>query len=184
MSPQHSLDELPDEARVWIFGAVRPVSPGDRDRVLEHTRRFVEDWTAHASELRAGVGWREDRFLAVAVDEGVESASGCSIDALLRHVKQMEEELGTRLTDRAPVWFRDPERDGTIRSVDRSTFRELAREGKVGPETLVFDPTVQRLGALRRGEWELAAEDSWHGRLLPDGGGRSGAETATSSRRG
>ena len=36
--------------------------------------------------------------------------------------------------------------------------------------TVVFDLTVDRLGELRDGRWELPAAASWHRQLLPADG--------------
>lgn len=162
------LDELPDTTRLWVFGADRRPDPEDVDRILERTRRFLEEWTAHRRELTAGRDWRRTRFLLVAVDESRVRASGCSIDDLMRFLQELERETGVGLTDDAPVWFRDPREEGAIRSVPRSEFGDLAREGTVGPDTTVYDLTVDRLGELREGGWERPARDSWHASLLPD----------------
>lgn len=125
---------------------------------------FVEEWTAHRRELTAGFAWRDHRFLLVAVDESRASASGCSVDALTSELRELEGELGLELLDASPVWFRDAE--GRVRSVSRDEFRKLAAEGRVGPETHVFDLAVTRLADLRSGRWELPASSSWHSRLI------------------
>lgn len=162
------LDDLPDTARLWIFGADRRPGPREAARVRDRARRFVERWTAHREELAAGVDWRRDRFLLVAVDESRVAASGCSIDELMHFLADLERETGVGLTETAPVWFRDPREDGRIRTVPRRRFRELAGDGVVGPETIVYDLTADRLGALREGRWELPAREAWHASLLPE----------------
>lgn len=164
----HALDELPDMSRLWIFGADRRPDPDATARILDRTRTFLEDWTAHDRELAAGIDWRRHRFLLVALDETRVPASGCSIDGLMRHLAGLERATGVGLTDSSAVWFRDPREDGRIRSVDRQRFRELARDGTVGPGTTVYDLTVDSLGALREGRWERPARGSWHASLLPD----------------
>lgn len=163
-----TLDEMPDTARLWIFGADRRPDADMTARILDRTRAFLEDWTAHSRELTAGLDWRRGRFLLVALDESRVPASGCSIDDLMRHLADLERETGLGLTDSSAVWFRDPREDGRIRSVDRQRFRELAREGSLGPGTTVYDLTVDSLGALREGRWEGPARDAWHASLLPD----------------
>jgi hypothetical protein len=132
--------------------------------VDEETARFLEGWATHGEELVAGFDWRYDRFLIIALDERRAAASGCSIDALMDHVRQLERELGVNLVDGSPVWYRDGEE---IRFASRRKFRELATSGDVSGRTVVFDLTVQRLGELRTGRWELPATSSWHRQLLP-----------------
>jgi hypothetical protein len=61
------------------------------------------------------------------------------------------------------IFYRDSK--GAVQSVDRERFTELGADGKIGPGTRVFDPTVTTLGEWRA-RFELNAEDSWHGKLL------------------
>lgn len=166
MPDKPSLADLPDDARLWAFGASRPLTEPERDRLADSTSRFLSRWAAHGSALTAGFELVDDRFLLIAVDERRAAASGCSIDALVGHVRELEREVGVTLVDASPIWFRA---GNEIRSVGRSEFRELAEGGEVDGRTLVFDLTVQRLGELRAGRWELPAENSWHVRLLPTG---------------
>lgn len=167
-----NFDWLPDDARVWCFGAQRALDGARTAQLLDSTNRFLERWTAHRRELTAGFALRYQRFLFVAVDESRAGASGCSIDALLHYLTRLETEIGVRLTDSAPVWYRDAE--GRIRCVGRAEFRRLAERGEVSGETIVFDLTLTRLGDVRAGRWEVPAAGAWHARLLPD---RPGAET-------
>ena len=99
------------------------------------------------------------RFLMIGVDEEAAGLSGCSIDALVRRMKVVQEELGVELVDNAPVLFKN---GGTIERVSREGFAELAEAGAVSLETPVFNNTLTRVGDLRAGRWEVRAEDSWH----------------------
>jgi hypothetical protein len=157
------LGTLPDEARAWIFAAERALAPAEAERLLADVDAFLQGWKAHGSPLTCGREWRYERFLIVAVDERSAPPSGCSIDALVRSLKSLEGELGVSLLDHTPVWYRDA---GLLRRVDRAAFKSLAGAGEVGPDTIVFDNTLTRLGQLRRGEWERPARESWHRRAF------------------
>ena len=158
-----ALDALPGDARVWCFGASDALSRGTIDELRSSMAGFLERWTAHRAELRAGCEWLHDRFLVVAVDESQVGASGCSIDALTTEIRRLEGVAGISLLDAAPVWYRD---GGEIRRASRDEFRRLASQGRVGPETVVFDLTADRLDAVRTGAWEVEAGRSWHAGLL------------------
>ncbi len=151
--------ELPDSARLWHFGASRPLEPEEEARLLEEVDRFLDGWKAHGRPLSAARSWRYGRFLLVAADETVTPPSGCSIDALVRTLKGLEEELAVILVDGGAVWYRA---EGRIHRVTRSEFRELVRKGDVGLETEVFDGSLTRLGELRAGAWEGPARERWH----------------------
>jgi hypothetical protein len=161
---QVSFDDLPDDARVWCFAAQPDPGPRGTALLLDSMQRFVDRWTAHRQELIAGVTWLHHRFLVVGLDESRAGASGCSIDALMGQLAELERQVGVRLTDAAPVWFRGT--DGRIEMATREEFRELAESGAVGPDTPVFDLTAPTLGSIRSGEFERPASTSWHARLL------------------
>lgn len=161
--PRIDFDQLPDRARLWTFGASRPLSAPEEARLLEAVDSFLDEWAAHGVPLRCAREWRHGRFLHVGVDEDAESPSGCSIDAMVRVLKDLERETGVTVVDNAPVWYRG---EGGIERVSRAEFRVRAERGEVGPDTVVFDPTVKRVGALRAGAFERPARDSWHGRAF------------------
>ncbi len=72
------LAALPDDARLWIFGASRPLGEQDAALLISSTRRFLEEWAAHGRALAVAFEWLHNRFLLVAVDEDRAAASGCS----------------------------------------------------------------------------------------------------------
>lgn len=161
---QVPFDALPDDAQVWCFAAEPEPGPRETAHLLDSMQRFVEQWTAHRQDLTAGVTWMHQRFLLVGLDQSRAGVSGCSIDALMGRLGDLERELGIRLTDASPVWYRDGE--GRIRPVLREEFRKLAKTGAVGPDTPVFDLTASTLGPIRGGGLERPASTSWHARLL------------------
>ena len=159
-----SFDALPDEARLWCFGASRAPDAAQTARLLDSMRSFVSEWTAHRRDLQAGFAWMNERFLLIGVDESRAGASGCSIDALSGHLRALGAELNLDLLDSMPVWFRDA--SGDIRSVSRAEFTDLAVRGEVSMSTPVFDLTRTRIGDVRAGGLETAAGSAWHRSLL------------------
>ena len=162
--PRKPLTDLPDESRVWIFGADRPLTDAEADRVGSAVDEFLETWTAHGHPLTSGGEWRYGRFLLVAVDERSVPPSGCSIDAMVRALKALGEESGFDMVDNAPVWYRDA--NGELRRVARPVFAASVQDGAVDGDTVVFDNTVTRLGQVRSGRWETRAGLSWHARAF------------------
>lgn len=161
--PRVPFGTLPDSARIWIFSADRPLGPDEREELGTAVDDFLDTWRAHGTPLEGGKEWRYDRFLLVGVDEEAAPPSGCSIDALVRVLKEKERELNVGLLERSPVWYRDGEE---VRCVPRAKFRALAEAGEVGPQTPVFDVALTSMADLREGRWERPAEESWHHQLL------------------
>ena len=161
--PRIEFEQLPEDARVWIFAAERTLAPDEQTQLLTAVDQFIDQWGAHDAPLTAGRELRYDRFLFVAVDQRRVGPSGCSIDALVRQMKGLEQRIGVELVNHAPVVFR---KDDEIMRVARDEFAALASAGEVGPDTTVFDNTLTRLGDVRAGRWETQVANSWHGRAF------------------
>jgi hypothetical protein len=159
--PQIPFDQLPPDARLWIFPAARPLNDEERRRVLAEADAFIDKWMAHGVPLTAGRDLRHNQFVLVGVNERAAGVSGCSVDALVRRMDQLGRELGVDLVDNAPVQYRE---GNTIARVSRDEFSSLVAKGAVNLNTLVFDNTVTKVGDVDR--WEVRAADAWHARAF------------------
>ena len=161
--PRVDFDQLPDDARIWIFPVERPLSESEQAQLLAVVDRFIDQWGAHAVPLAAGREMRYNRFLFVAVDQRQAGPSGCSIDALFRQMDTLEQQMGVALADHAPVLFRQ---GSAIERVPRDEFARLAATGSIDLETTVFDNTLTSVGDVRAGRWETRLANAWHARAF------------------
>ena len=155
-----ALEGFPGSSRIWIFGAERELDPEEAGVLLEAVDDFISGWAAHGAPLRAGRAWCYGRFLIVGADTRATSPSGCSIDALVRVLRDIEGRLETRFLGNEAVWYRDVR--GRIRKASRPEFRALAGSGTVTPASVVFDNSITDLAQLRNGRWEGPAGERWH----------------------
>ncbi len=151
---------FPENTRIWIFGADRELEDGESAELLNGVDGFLRTWAAHGVPLHAARSWCHGRFLIVGADTRAASPSGCSIDALVGVLKEMEVRIGVRFLGNEAVWYRDAR--GRIRKASRPEFRGLARSGGVTPASVVFDNSITELAELRAGRWEGPASDRWH----------------------
>ena len=161
--PAIPFDALPDDARLWVFGAAAPLDADAERRLLDAVDQFLDRWAAHGHPLRAGREWRDGRFLAVGVDQSTAGASGCSIDGLYRSLHALEPQLGTTLLGGGRVFWRDAA--GDVRSAERAELRGAATRGEVGDATPVFDTSLTRVGDWRA-RFERPLRESWHAQLV------------------
>lgn len=154
------LEDFPGNSRIWIFGADRELGAAETGELLVEVDDFLRGWKAHGVPLRAARSWRYSRFLIVGVDTETVPPSGCSIDALVRVLRGVEDRLGARFLGNEAVWYRDA--GGAVRRASRPEFRALARDGGVTPRSVVFDNSITALGQLRAGRWEGPASERWH----------------------
>jgi hypothetical protein len=158
--PPIPFPSLPDDARVWVFAAADPVRGAAADALLARVDAFLATWAAHGVPLRCARDWRDDRFLAVGVDQSVEGASGCSIDGMFRTLQGLESTLGTTLLGGGRVYWRDDA--GVVQVADRESFARRAGGDAALP---VFDTTVTTAGGWRA-RFERPLAESWHAQLV------------------
>lgn len=161
--PTVAFSTLPDAARTWVFAAAAPLAAHAGVRMLEVVDWYLSRWHAHGNALVAARDWRDDRFLAVAVDEAATGASGCSIDGLFRTLAALEDQLGTSMVGAGRIYWRDSA--GNVQSGSRSEFTNAAQRGEINAATPVFDLTITTAGDWRT-RFERPAAESWHAKFL------------------
>lgn len=161
--PRIPFDDLPDDARIWVFGSSDSLSTDAQKDMLSAVDAWLDEWTAHGEPLVCGRDWREGRFLVVGVDQRTAGASGCSIDALFHVLEGLETTLGTTFRGGDRVFYRAGAE--AILAADRESFAALAGKGLVDESTPVFDTAVTDAGSYRRA-FELPLGESWHRELI------------------
>lgn len=156
--PRIDINQLDDDARIWIFGISPALEVPQSEQVLDAVDDFLRDWSVHGTPVRSARELREGSFLIIAIDKETET-SGCSIDRMFGLLRQFERELRVRVLDPDRVFYRAA--DARPHVVTRAEFRA---EGD--PHTVVYDTLAERLGDVRRGNWVRRAEESWHKQLL------------------
>jgi len=64
-----NFKELPDSARIWIYQCSRSFSESELLEVKTGLTAFLEQWTAHGSDLKAGFNINYKRFIIVGLDQ-------------------------------------------------------------------------------------------------------------------
>ncbi len=98
--------KLPDTSRVWIYQANRSFSDKELQELQVELESFIEGWTAHSSDLKAGYEIRYNRFIILALDQSLTSASGCSIDASVHFIQGLEQKYNVSLLDKMNVSYK------------------------------------------------------------------------------
>jgi hypothetical protein len=165
MADLSAFASLPNDARVWIHAADAPLSDATQTALLDRLSAFMNDWTSHQRAVEGAATLLHDQFLVVAAATASGDISGCGIDDLTHAVDDIASALDIAWVPALHVLYRAP--DGAVVAASRRTFQTRAEEGTITSETSVFDPSLTTLGALRAGEFERPARDSWHAQMLP-----------------
>ena len=156
------FEKLPDDSKVWIYQSSRKFSDIEKNKINTRLKLFLNNWTAHGTELCSGFQIKYDRFIIIALDEKNNKASGCSIDASVHFVQELEKEFNIDLMDKMNVTFKQGEYISYKSIID---FKKLIKNRSVSSNTLVFNNLVVKKSDLES-DWEIPASKSWHSRLF------------------
>ncbi len=156
------FDELPETSRVWIYQANRSFSVDELEEIKNKLDAFIIQWTAHGANLKASYDIKYKRFITIALDQNTNQATGCSIDASVHFIQQLESVYNVDLMDKMNVSYKQGE---FIAYKPLIEFKKMAKNRSVSPNTIVFNNLVTNI-AEYRSDWEVPAKDSWHNRFL------------------
>ena len=118
---------------------------------------FTNGWAAHGQALKASYELRHDQFLLIAVDEGFNNASGCSIDASVHVIKAIEQKTGIALLGREQVAFL---RGTEVFLSPVKSLKESYQDGAWNASSLMFNNVLTTKGQLEN-EWIVPAGNTW-----------------------
>ena len=158
------FDQLPEDARVWVYQASRQMTVNEINRARKVLESFTNDWAAHGSPLRSSFKFLHDRFVLIAVDEGLNMASGCSIDSSVHVMKLIGDETGIDFFDRTHVPFLISE---DVVLIKRTELKEKYRSGVWNGTTRTFNTLAQTVREIRN-QWLMEAEKTWLRRYMQE----------------
>ena len=157
-----NYDLMPDSSRVWVYQSDREFSKNELEVVKSKVEAFLNNWQRHGDDLKASYKIVYNQFIVLLVDEEVNNVSGCSIDASVNLMKQLENDFNVDLTNKLNVSFKDGD---NINIVKLSNFQAFAKEAKITSKTVVFNNMVATKLDFKN-KWEVTVENSWHKRYV------------------
>ena len=125
-----------NDYRVIIYPASRSFTPKESKVITEKLYDFLATWAAHGKPLSSSFKIEKNQFIVVCVDEDVEAASGCSIDALGGVLKEIEAEFELGLFDRMKATFVE---NGEVKTLKLQDFRKGLKNGEISADIDVYD---------------------------------------------
>ena len=156
------FDKMPDTSRIWIYQSNREFSSEEVNVITLNAKNFIENWTRHGDDLKGSFTVVYNRFVIIAVDENFANVSGCSIDASVRFIQQIQSELNVDLLNKLHIAFKT---NDDVNSVSLNDFRLFIASDKITQNTIVFNNLVNTKADFES-KWEVPAKESWHQRLF------------------
>lgn len=125
-----------NDYKVIIYPASRSFTPKESKVITEKLFDFLATWAAHGKPLSSHFKIQKNQFIVVCVDEDVEAASGCSIDALGGVMKEIDQEFQLGLFDRMKATFVE---NGEVKTLKLQDFRSGLRNGEISKDIEVYD---------------------------------------------
>jgi len=157
-----NFESLEDNSKIWIYQSNREFSKNEIAEIMNKMEDFIEDWLGHGDEIKASYFIKYNHFIIIAVDQFYNEVSGCSIDASVNFIKELEKEFKIDLTNKLNVSFKDAD---TINIVSLADFQNFAKQHKITSKTVVFNNMISTKVDLVE-NWEVTADKSWHKRYL------------------
>ena len=156
------FSSLPETARVWIYQSNRSFELGEIQEISNKLQTFLDGWTAHGADLKAAFEIRYKRFVVIGLDQNQQLASGCSIDASVNFIQQLETAFKVDLLDKLNVSYKQGD---YIAYKPLKEFKKMVKDKAVSKNTIVFNHLVQTK-AEYLDFWEVPAAESWHVRFF------------------
>ncbi|NMH88088.1 ABC transporter ATPase [Flavivirga algicola] len=153
---------LPEESRVWIYQANRSFTEREIEEIQSKLNTFIENWTAHGSDLQAGYLIKYKRFIIIGLNQSLNAATGCSIDASVHFIQQLEKAYNIDLMDKMNVSYKQGEYIAYKPLID---FKKMAKDKAISKNTIVFNNLVTNISEFKE-NWEVPASESWHSRFI------------------
>lgn len=156
------FSSLPETSRVWIYQANRSFTEKEIEEISLKLNDFITQWTAHGGDLHSGYTIKYKRFIVIGLNQDLNKATGCSIDASVNFIQQLEQDYQVDLLDKMNVSYKQGEFVAYKSLID---FRQMAKDKAVGPNTIVFNNLVNNIAEFND-SWEVPAKESWHNRFI------------------
>ncbi len=158
-----SFESLPKNSRIWIFPSSKEIDFRTKMKIRERLVKFISDWTSHNKKIQASFELPYNRFIVIALNQNLQNASGCSIDALMNLIQIFEKEFNLILLDRMNVLFRDKTKK--IEYLTLKDFIKMVKSKSINSKTIVFNNLVVNKEEYMK-SWEVPALNSWHSRYF------------------
>lgn len=160
-----SFNQLPDEARVWIYASAAPLTQAQQDQITSQAIEFTQQWTAHQMPLKSSFTIVDDVFLIFGVDVAHHDISGCGIDKSVHLVQQWEQQMGLTLFNRMQVEYKLA--NGSVAITNKQGISTALLEQQINEHTLVADKTITTMGVFKK-QFYIPLAQSWvYKQLMP-----------------
>lgn len=141
------FDDFLPESQLWVYIASARLTDVQTNELQNLSDDFVGSWKSHGTPVRARYSCIDNQVLLFAADANYLSPSGCSLDSLSGHIKNLGNRFGIDFFGRLSVLVWQP--DHTLSNVPISAFKAGIQSGIYTPDTYIFDHSMHQCADLK-----------------------------------
>lgn len=150
------FQEMPGQARIWVYQASRSLQAQELEQIKQTLIQSCQAWEAHGAPLQASFEIKYNQVIIVAVNEAMNAASGCSIDASTRWFKSLGEALQVDFFSRDVAVVRNEQ----VKLLPLGQLKAAVEAGNLTQEDQIITPLLQSVQQYRDA-WLSTAADSY-----------------------
>jgi len=138
-----TFSNIASNARVWVYGSNRKFTPSESMTIQDKLDNFTASWSSHDMPMKAEGAILFNQLIIIALDERVNSISGCGIDKSVQLMKDLGAMYQINFFDRLLI-FTNMGLD--LKAFDKKSLQAAIDAGEVSEDTLVLNPILKDLG--------------------------------------
>ncbi|MEN9959132.1 MAG: hypothetical protein RLZZ474_1376 [Bacteroidota bacterium] len=150
------FQEMPGQARIWVYQASRSLLAPELDQIKQVLSQACQNWEAHGAPLQASFEIKYNQVIIIAVNEALNAASGCSIDASTRWFKALGETLQVDFFSRDVAVVREEQ----VELLALGQLKSAVEAGILTHGDQIITPLLQSVEQYRK-QWLSTADQSY-----------------------
>tara|TARA_B100001287_G_C22612862_1_gene496021 strand:- start:355 stop:846 length:492 start_codon:yes stop_codon:yes gene_type:complete len=159
-----NFNDLNKNSKVWVFQSSSKIPESLLDKISKDSKDFLDRLNSHGNSLNSSFKLVYNHFLIIAVENIKNEISGCSIDTIIRFVKNLELRYNLSFFDRFIIKYKE---DNNIKATSLHEFKSICKTQKISNKITVFNNLVKNIDELEN-IWETNIQNSWLKRFLDD----------------
>lgn len=146
-----------DSSKVWIYQSSRLFFMSEALEIEEMLENFVENWKSHGAPVKGYANLLFGQFIVLMADETGTTVGGCSTDASVRVIKEIETKMKVSMFDRQNLAFIKKDK---VELLPLSQLNYAVENGFINADTLYFNNIVLTKKELIN-NWIIPVKNSW-----------------------
>ena len=151
------LTSQPDNAKVWVYQSSLELTDSDLKQIKEVGDFFLGQWESHNLPVNGSIDVYNNRFIVISAFSDENAMCGKAQDSQMRLIKELEEVVESKLTDRMLVFYQE---ENELKSFHFSELGSLLSDNKITSETIVFNSLVATKQEFEN-SWKEALKNTW-----------------------